>query len=198
MNSYEGSMMQQYGQRIEAAAVGALILNPAALDRVREWLAPSDFLVPHYRVWFTSICGMRDRGTPIDQITLLSELRRANPSTLDPHQLAELATVSEQVPIPAAALSYAAAVLEESARHRLRTAGRRLLQISEGGDLAAVFANARTAMLEVERDRARCERFTAPSQTRGLSHALAASVPATARRTQARLELSPNDVVREM
>jgi replicative DNA helicase len=164
MTSGTVATSEEYGHRLEAAAIGALILNPSAIDAVRGWLTARDFYVPHYRSWFTLICRMRDAGTPVDQITLLTELRGEIPMRLDRHQLAELATIAEQVPIPAAAVSYARAVLDESVRHRLLVTGRHLLQISRCGDVESMFANARRANDDIDADRCRWELAQAPSR----------------------------------
>jgi replicative DNA helicase len=132
----------RYCRRIEAAAIGGLILNPRKLDDVRAWLEPADFSVAHYGRWYAHICNMRDRGQPIDQVTLLTELRRHNDLGPDGRYAFELATITERVPIPGEPAYYARTVLEESTRRQLRTAGLRLMQVSQRSDLVDVLADA--------------------------------------------------------
>jgi replicative DNA helicase len=132
----------RYCRRVEAAAVGGLILDPRKLDDVRPWLEPSDFAVAHYGRWFDYLCEMRDRGQPIDQVTLLAELRRHDDLGPDGKYAFELAVITERVPIAGEPTYYARAVLEESTRRQLRIAGLRLTKVAEHGDPADVFADA--------------------------------------------------------
>jgi replicative DNA helicase len=88
----------RYCRRIEAAAIGGLILCPRKLNEVRPWLEQGDFAVAHYGRWYGYICGLHDRGQPIDQVTLLTELRRHNDLGPDGRYAFELATITERVP----------------------------------------------------------------------------------------------------
>jgi replicative DNA helicase len=132
----------RYCRRIEAAAIGGLILNPRKLDDVRPWLDADDFTVAHYGRWYTYICDLRDAGRPIDQVTLLTELRRHDDLGPDGRYAVELATITERVPIPGEPAYYARTVLEESTRRQLRIAGLHVAQVAQHGDLADVFADA--------------------------------------------------------
>ncbi len=85
---------------------------------------------------------MRDRGQPIDQVTLLTEFRRHNDLGPDGKYAFELAIITERVPIAGEPTYYARVVLEESTRRHLRIAGLRLAQVAQHGDPADVFADA--------------------------------------------------------
>ena len=141
MNTSEQTDVR-YCPRIEAAAIGGLILNPRKLDDVRAWLEPADFSVAHYGRWYAYIRDMCDRGQPVDQVTLLTELRRHNDLGPDGRYALELATITERVPIPGDPCYYARTVLEESTRRQLRIAGLRLVQVAQHGDSADVLADA--------------------------------------------------------
>jgi replicative DNA helicase len=132
----------RYCRRIEAAAIGGLILSPRRLDEVRPWLKQDDFAVAHYGRWYGYICELKDRGQPIDQVTLLTELRRHDDLGPDGRYAFELATITERVPIPGEPAYYARAVLEESTRRQLRIAGLHLAQVALHGDPADVLADA--------------------------------------------------------
>lgn len=167
----------EYRRRLERTAIGALILNPSAIDAVRPWLIPRDFATPHYQAWYQLVCQMRDVGTPVDQMTLLAELRRAGGNRLDRFHLVELATIVEQVPIPAAAVAYCTAVLEESLRRDLHAAGTRLVQIAGSGDPAVMFANARQVHADVDAGRRRWIRAHTRSRETRVPSAIAPPAP---------------------
>lgn len=132
----------RYCRRIEAAAIGGLILDPRKLHDIRPWLDADDFSVAHYGRWYEYICALCDRGQPVDQVTLLAELRRHNDLGPDGRYAFELATITERVPVPGEPTYYARTVLEESTRRQLRIAGLRLAQVAQHGDLGDVFADA--------------------------------------------------------
>ncbi len=128
--STDQQALDSYRRRIEAAAIAGLILQPAAIDSVRDWLQPTDFATPHYGDWYTHLRSMRDRGDPIDQMTLLTALRRAD--QLGPHgqHADELATVTMTTPVPASTVTYCRNVLEESIRDQVAAVGIRLTQLA--------------------------------------------------------------------
>jgi replicative DNA helicase len=145
----------RYSRRIEAAAIGGLILCPRLLNEVRPWLEQGDFAIAHFGRWYGYICEMQDQGQPIDQVTLLIELRRNDDLGPDGRYAFELATITERVPIPGEPAHYARAVLEESTRRQLRIAGLRLAQVAQHGDVADVLADAIAVAesVDVVRDR---------------------------------------------
>jgi replicative DNA helicase len=129
----------RYCRRIEAAAIGGLILQPGLLDDVRTWLQPRDFTVQHYGRWYALLCEMREQAKPIDQVTLLTELRHRRDLGPDGRHAVELATITERVPIPGDPRYYALAVLEESVRRDIAAAGVRLGSIAHDGEPETMF-----------------------------------------------------------
>jgi replicative DNA helicase len=126
--------LDTYRRRIEAAAIAGLILQPTALDQVRDWLEPADFATPHYGDWYTHLRNMRDRGETIDQMTLLTALRRADQLGPQGQYAYELATITLTTPVPASTLTYCRSVQEESIRDHLAAAGIRLAQLARTCD----------------------------------------------------------------
>lgn len=122
-----------YRRRIEAAAIAGLILQPAALDHVRDWLEPTDFATPHYGDWYTHLCSMRERREPIDQMTLLTALRRADQLGPQGQHADELATITMAAPVPASTVTYCRNVLEESIHDQVAAVGIRLTQMARTG-----------------------------------------------------------------
>jgi replicative DNA helicase len=145
----------RYCRRVEAAAIGGLILNPCKLDQVRPWLQQDDFAVSHYGRWYAYICDLQDRGQPIDQVTLLAELRRHDDLGPDGRYAYELAVITERVPIPGQPTYYARVVLEESTRRQLRIAGLRLARVVEHRDATDVMADAIAVVESIETVRRR-------------------------------------------
>lgn len=168
--SADQQALDTYRRRIEAASIAGLILQPAAIDHVRGWLEPTDFATPHYGDWYTRLLHMRDRGDPIDQMTLLTALRRTN--QLGPHgqHADELATITMAAPVPASTISYCRDVLEESIRDQVAAAGLRLAQLARtsGLDLNATLSQA-TDMLQHDLLQATVRHSHAAHHTEGVA-----------------------------
>ncbi len=168
--STDQQALDTYRRRIEAAAVAGLILQPAAIDSVRDWLQPTDFATPHYGDWYTHLRSMRHHGEPIDQMTLLTALRRAD--QLGPHgqHADELATITLATPVPASTVEYCRSVLEESIRDQLAAAGIRLTQLarSSGADLDATLRQA-TDMVTHDLRQAACRHARTEHHAEGVT-----------------------------
>lgn len=133
--STDQQVLDTYRRRIEAAAIAGLILQPTALDHVRGWLEPTDFATPHYGDWYTHLMAMRASGEPIDQMTLLSALRRADQLGPQGRHADELATITLTTPVPASTIEYCRTVLEESIRDQVAGLGIRLTQLAHDGQV---------------------------------------------------------------
>ncbi|CAO4167546.1 replicative DNA helicase [Methylorubrum extorquens] len=62
----------------EQALLGAIIINNAALDLVRNHVQAEDFFEDVHRHIFEVMCGRRDAGEPIDRIMMLAVLGNAD------------------------------------------------------------------------------------------------------------------------
>ena len=148
--STDQQAIDAYRRRVEAAAIGGLILQPAALDDVRDWLQPTDFATPHYGDWYTHLLDMRARGTPIDQMTLLSALRCADQLGPQGQHADELATITMAAPVPASTITYCRNVLDESIRSQVAAVGVRLTQLAEAPSSAGTLLQQATAVFRDE------------------------------------------------
>ena len=70
----EGTMEQWIRHDLEAAILGAVLLDNAVLTRVQDWLPPAAFDQMSYRAVYTRFCDMLDKGRPIDLVTMGVEL----------------------------------------------------------------------------------------------------------------------------
>jgi hypothetical protein len=120
----------------EESVLGAMMLSPAAVDKVREALDPAAF----YRESHGKICqaafDLGSRGEPVDAITLADEL--AKRGQLEDvggrkriHELAALVPATSNVG------HYAKIVRECAARREEAALGRALVSASENGGLPA-------------------------------------------------------------
>ncbi len=152
-----------YCRQVEAATIGGLILAPALVLAVRDWLEPEDFSVPHYRLWYAIVRERVDAGQPVDQIILLEELRHREALGPEARHAYALATIAEQVPLPRAAVYYARIVVEESVRRQVAGAGVRLEQVAELPDPAEMLRAAEDCRAAVDRARSRWQQAQRPT-----------------------------------
>jgi replicative DNA helicase len=119
-------------QQIERAALGALILNSAAIPDVRDWLSPSDFVHHPNGAIAEAVFDMASAGDHIDHVTVLQEMRRR--AALDRQNTVgqTLTDVSsaETTPVPSQAVRYCRMVLEQSTRREIEAVGLRLQQVA--------------------------------------------------------------------
>ena len=143
--STDQKALDAYRRRIEAAAIAGLILQPQAIDHVRDWLQPTDFAAPHFGDWYSHLLNMRDREEPIDQMTLLTALRHADQLGPQGQYADELATIAMAAPVPTSTIEYCRIVLEESIRDQVASVGVRLSQLARRSSMdgARLLAKAR-------------------------------------------------------
>lgn len=127
----DGAGMDDVGQA-EYATLGSLMLAPAGLDRVAEWLRTEDFRDPLSRDVFGLLVAMRDRSLVIDPVTVLGELRRRGRLGGDGVAAMTLIRMVEAVPVPGAVTAYGRLVLAASIGRQLEGAGTRLAQVGRG------------------------------------------------------------------
>lgn len=65
-------------QNLEAEQVvlGSILLDPEAMDSVRDVLHPEDFYAEKHRIIFRALHGLHDKAEPIDLVTVTEELRQ--------------------------------------------------------------------------------------------------------------------------
>lgn len=117
----------------EQAVLGAMLLSAAAAESCRAALSPDDFYRPAHGIIFRHVTAMIRAGEPVDAVTLRDHLELAGDLAVCGHAM-YLHTLIAQVPAVANAAHYTRIVRDRAVRRRLRVAGRRILQWSEGAD----------------------------------------------------------------
>lgn len=117
----------------EQAVLGAMLLSAAAAESCRAALSPDDFYRPAHGLIFRHVTAMMRAGDPVDAVTLRDRLELAGDLAACGNAL-YLHTLISRVPAVANADHYTRIVRDRAVRRRLRMAGRRILQWSEGGE----------------------------------------------------------------
>ncbi len=65
-----------HSQTAEIAVLGSMLLDAGALDSSLEQLAPDDFYLPANQDIFACMRSLRDKGAPVDIVSLITELDR--------------------------------------------------------------------------------------------------------------------------
>jgi replicative DNA helicase len=65
-----------YNIEAEQSVLGALMLQPVAIERVSEMLSADDFYRDAHRVLFEAVLALSQRSEPVDLITVQDELRK--------------------------------------------------------------------------------------------------------------------------
>jgi replicative DNA helicase len=111
------------------ATIGGLLLAPAQLEAVSDWLRAGDFARPLCGEVYETLTAMQAESTPIDPVTVLGEFRRHGRLRADGYPAGELIAMIEAVPMPAMTPHYARLVLEAAMFRRIERSGTRITQI---------------------------------------------------------------------
>ncbi len=75
MNEYQQSSITPYSQEAEQSVIGAVLINPNALNQVAAFLAPEDFfLLRHTYIW-EALLRISERNEPMDYRIVAEELQ---------------------------------------------------------------------------------------------------------------------------
>jgi len=123
----------------EQSVVGACLLSREALDEAVGVIQAADFYVDRHRHLWEVLLELREEGTPIDVVTLVSALQeRGRLGAVGGRKY--LADVARAVPTAANVVHYAKVVRDLAFRRRLYDAGSRIARLTwadgEVGDLA--------------------------------------------------------------
>lgn len=110
------------------SALGAMMLDRNAIERVGEILKPDDFYRESHRLLFEVMLSLNERHVPVDLLTLREELARRD-DLERAGGLAYLAQLVESVPTAANAEYYARIVEEKSILRRLMHASHEILKL---------------------------------------------------------------------
>lgn len=68
-----------HNEEAEKATLGSCLIAPAfALDEVNEKLDADAFFIPKHRLIYETICALRDKGAPVDLVSLTTALHDAD------------------------------------------------------------------------------------------------------------------------
>lgn len=121
----------------EGAVVGGLMLSPASLSKVSDWLAPEDFYSAQHRAIYRGICSLVEQDSPADAVTL-GEWAEANNLAEAVGGVGYLVELASNTPSAANIVAYGEIVKE---RARLRAA----IEVGLGLTAAAFRPEGRTA-----------------------------------------------------
>lgn len=111
-------------QAAEESVIGAMLLDPACIDRIADLLHPADFADPFCRRAYDAIARMFAQGEAIDVLTVTA--------THPDLGLAELATLVNETPTSANVVAYARMVSDAALSRRLHGVSREIAEIAEG------------------------------------------------------------------
>jgi DnaB-like helicase N terminal domain len=143
--------MWDRGIPAERALLGAVLLDPAAQQKVLDLVEPADMLRPWHAQILEAMQRARGRGALPDAAEVYRELQ--NDPDL-PRSVARdavpLTGLMEAAPSARHASAYAAMVIEGGIRQRLHLAGSRMEQAAETGELEAAWQQTTRARYELD------------------------------------------------
>jgi replicative DNA helicase len=169
--------MTLHGIDPDYATLGGMLLDPAQLEAVSEWLRPADFARPLCGEVYQLLTAMRATATPIDPVTVLSELRRAGRLRSDGYPAGELVAMIDTVPTPASTPYYARLVLEAATFRSIERCGGRISQVgrAQRGTPNDAFDVVAQAWRDLADTRDRWQRSTTPGSRSAGAERLQAS-----------------------
>lgn len=121
--------LQPHNTDAEQSVLGALLINPDAIDDVIAKLQPSDFFDPVYRSIYSGICELYAANQPIDFVTVSNKLK--TDSLVEKHGGSTfIATLSENVPTSSHIEKYAEIVTNQSTRRQLISMGKSVADVA--------------------------------------------------------------------
>ena len=112
----------------EASVLGAILLDPAAITRVLDFLNPEDFYRENHGQIYRAALSLFREGEPIDNVTIAAELEKMGVLERVGGR-AQLAMLQESVPTAANVEHYARIVKDRAYKRRLITAGGQVTQL---------------------------------------------------------------------
>jgi replicative DNA helicase len=116
---------QPHSTEAERTVIGALLLDPDAIIKVSDFLAPEDFYDPVYRDIFASIVDLYTHHEAVDFVTVSSKLAD-NKRLQEIGGSAFLAKISSEVPTSSHVYQYGQIVKTKSVHRRIIEAGQKI------------------------------------------------------------------------
>ncbi len=117
------------------STLGAMMLDPTAIEKVLEILRPEDFYHPAHQTICEVIYSLHERRMAVDLLTVQEELRRRN-QLEEVGGLPALVAITESVPTASNAEYYARIVEEKAILRRLVHASHEILRLVDEPDLS--------------------------------------------------------------
>ncbi len=145
-----------YSLEAEQSVLGAVLIDPACLSAVLEYVRAESFYRRQHQELFSIMVSMFSSGQPIDFVTVLE--RAVSESVFETDQAARLylAQIAQIVPTTANVEAYAKIVQEKHQLRSLMEAAREILQsVSEGGgeDASSLLDMAEQRIFEIRQGR---------------------------------------------
>ncbi len=118
----------------EMSTLGAMMLDPSAIERVATILRPEDFYHPAHQILCETIYSIHERNVAVDILTVRAELERANQLEAV-GGMAALTEILESVPTAANAEYYARIVEEKSTLRKMIRAAHEIIRIADEPEL---------------------------------------------------------------
>ncbi len=141
---------------VEAAVLGAMMMDADAVGQVIEILSPDDFYKPAHRKIFDAILALFDRNEPVDVATVKGELE--NVGQLDSvGGPAALIDIADSVLSAASAPSHARLIQDKAVLRRLITASSKIIEDchTAPGDVGDLLDEAEAKIFSISESRAR-------------------------------------------
>jgi len=159
-----------WSEDAEVSVLGALIIDPDAIDDVRTELDERDFYRDGHRAIFTALGELRDGGSATDPVSLVERLKACG-DLQRAGGVEYVSTLIDAVPSSASAMYHARIVRDHATRRRLIVACQETQRRAiEAADTDELFAEAEGMLLEATaRRRGRSPRPIANAVTEAIA-----------------------------
>ena len=126
-----------YSLEAEQSVLGAILIDPACITRVMEYIKPESFYRPQHQELFSVLTRMFVSSQTIDFITVLEMAKREGIFDTDEDAKIYLTQLAQLVPSTANVESYAKIVQEKSYIRSLILASQKVIDLSRDGSTDA-------------------------------------------------------------
>ena len=126
-----------YSLEAEQSVLGAILIDPACITRVMEYIKPESFYRPQHQELFSALTRMFVSSQTIDFITVLEMAKREGIFDTDEDAKIYLTQLAQIVPSTANVESYAKIVQEKSYIRSLILASQKVIDLSRDGSTDA-------------------------------------------------------------
>jgi replicative DNA helicase len=134
-----GGRVPPHDTDAERAVLGSLMIDQASMAEIRDLIGPEDFYAERHAAIYRAATALFDRGDPIDEVTLQSQLERG-PGIGRAGGLDYISELTLVVPTAASVRHWAEIVVNHSLRRRLISAGSEVSRLGFDNAVSAVDA----------------------------------------------------------